>query len=267
MNAVTGHGQPKPALRRRGQLLLVLSVLALFVAVSSGLWLYHVPPAYVQQHENFLRETSPEDLAGMASTLESQITRLQSYQGSSPGQSREDGGDDPTPTGSGGDLETRTIRWSIDEANAWLATKLPKWLANQRLELPVELSQPMLDIEGSDLVVAFRWRARGIDNTFSLVVGFEMTDEGQLRVQRRALRGGRLRLPSGMVTARLRSVLSEEAHETLEHLAVLLEGKPVEPVIPYLGHASGNQELRLVKHRIEEDWIELTFVLVPRRED
>lgn len=245
-----------------GAALLVLLAL-LMGAGGIAYWLWSTEPAYVAENRAFLRHTSEADLEAMAAGLENRISRrltalphdpatgsissdgarpeseVPHSSGTSRGPSRPGARDDPgresKPT-SFDELQrlarqsgTREIEMTVREVNAWLATRSQKWLANEGLSMPEQVSDPMIAIEGDRLVVGFNFSEGDFSQWVSLSLDVDATATGQATVRLAGVRGGRLPLPARRALERGEGQLADRVDkQKLDKVRDALDGKPVE---------------------------------------
>ncbi len=134
-------------------MLLVAGVLTAFA------WQSGAAPEHWQAHENFLAETSPQQLESLAWEVERRL----------PGQWTH-------PIGAGNGVRELTV--TFDELNAWLAVRLDDYLANQGTEWPAGVSGLMLAGQEGQLLLAGkydspRWGDRVISIFLQFVNGSE----------------------------------------------------------------------------------------------
>lgn len=254
---------PTPKSRKRwgcgAVLLLVLALLTASAAVAY--WLWSSEPAYVAENREFLRSHSQTELESMAAALENRISRQLTELPTANGDSRAGAtrmsprtrsgshdthtpdhgttaphapGDDNTPT-SFEELQqlarqtgTREIEMSVQELNAWLTTRSEKWLANEGLSMPEQVSEPMIAIEGQQVVVGFNFSEGDFSQWVSLSLDVDATATGQATVRLAGVRGGRLPLPAKRALENGESRLAERVDpETLKQVQDALEGKTV----------------------------------------
>ena len=257
--------------RRRGRRFRQLVLIALILVLTAlGVWLYllyHSTPAYWLENQQFLERTRPEELNAMAHDLEVQVLRLQSYKGPLPGHApAPDRGTEPPVEAKNriaAAKNERTIRMSVAQANAWLATKLPKWLAHQNWQMPDQISRPMIHVEDNNLVLGFKWDSPEISNVFSIVLGVSMTEDGMVRIQRKTIRWGQLPVPYEFLVKHLHKRSSARKRRVVEWITQMSDGTPQTPVFPHAGDGTNSTRLRLLDLRLENDQIEVTLRVEP----
>ena len=239
----------------------LIGVIAMLAAAGGvGFWLYRSDPGYWIENQRFIERTEPQTLKAMARNVETKVLHLQSYQGPIPGS-----GGGPNSSDAQ-DKSTRHMRVTIDEANAWLSTMLPMWLANQKWQMPSQISQPTVHVKDEDLVLGFKWDSPEISNIFSIVLGVSNADEGMIRVQRKVLYWGRLPMPYSFFLDHLEKRSSLNQRRLIKWLTHMSDGRPQHVTFPYGGDASKQMQLRLIQFRFDCDAIELTMRLEPADE-
>ncbi|MBK9188557.1 MAG: hypothetical protein IPM33_06320 [Phycisphaerales bacterium] len=133
----------------------------------------------------------------------------------------------------------RSKPWAVSlhasDANAWVATRLPKWLANQErgVAWPGEISEVQIEFADEAVKVGMRVRVRGRDQVLSAEVVPEIRADGSLWMPATWVRVGRLPVPASWVLERAqegggllpRAVL--ELPETREMFDIFLGRRPV----------------------------------------
>lgn len=90
----------------------------------------------------------------------------------------------------------RKVEMTVDELNAWIETRAPDWLANQGIEMPSQVSDPMVALEGEQLVVGFRFSEGDFSQWVSMNVDVRVDDTGRAHARLTGVRGGRLPVPA-----------------------------------------------------------------------
>ena len=248
--------------RRRILHRVLIGVVALLAVLAVlGLWLYHSDPGYWIENQQFLTTTEPKKLKAMARDVESRVLRLQSYQAPNAGVENQTGTspNDSAPQ----DPSIRIMRMTIEQANAWLSTMLPKWLANRRWQMPSQISQPTVHVDDQDLILGFKWDSPEISNVFSIVLGVSHTDDGLISVQRKAIYWGRLPMPYSFFLDHLKKRSSRKQRELVKWLTEISDGVPQQVAFPYSGDTSRKMQLRLVEFQLDQQTVELTMRLEP----
>ena len=239
---------PKSKVKRRfGCVVIVLMVLVLLGlgAVGLGRYLWNSQPDYWTENQTY----TATDETSLTDTADRAFNRVLSELSNADGYLTHDGQVDPDVYG------TRTIRLSFDEANAWLATRLDDWLVNQKRQLPLGVSDPMLSSAGDTLVAAFRYKsdAKQIDQVFSVLLSLKFLDDDRATFHVEGVRGGRLPLPTRMVLDQLPG-LDKGDEQRSKVIAVLLGQEAFDPILPI----DGTREARIVGMAVDDDGVSLT---------
>lgn len=227
--------------------LLLFALLAL-AAVGLGRRLWHSEPAYWTRNQAAITATDQTILVDAADRA---FNRILGELSDSRGYQATGKGDDA--------LGVRTITLSFDEANAWLATRLNDWLANQKRELPAGLTKPMLASSGDSLVAAFHYKNNDIDQVFSVFLSLKFRDDGQAVLSIDGLRGGRLPLPTSSVVKRLPGGAEDGDPHHSQITAVLLGQQPFDPVLPI----DGTRQARIIGMQVDDKNVSLTVRAEP----
>lgn len=237
--------------KRLGCIALVLLSLVLFasLALVIGRHLWAGKPAYWTQNQAFITQTDPTRLTDVADRA---FNRILSELSNSQGYKSDEQDNDPRALG------VRSIHLNFDEANAWLATRLNDWLANQKRRMPDGVSDPMLWAQGDSLVAAFRYQNVDVDQVFSVMLSLEFFDNGQAVLSIEGLRGGKLPLPAGAILDRLHGKVGDDVRES-HTLAVLLGEAPFDPILPI----DGDRQARIIDMQVDPTGVSLIVQAEP----
>lgn len=243
--------------RARGSKLKIVAVVLLtplvllLGAAAVAYWLWSSEPAYVADRRGFLQSHSDDELASIATSFENrlsrELTRLGANGGSGATQpaTSQRGGRDAGPSGgvdthanrgagaSFAELqdaaqrtETRRVTMDLDELNAWMATKGPQWLANQAIDVPPQVTEPMFAVEGGKPVLGFRFSEGEFSKWVTLVFDANVTPSGQASLRVAEVRGGRLPMPVKTAVDRLDDTARERlGQEKLDELRRAVDGR------------------------------------------
>lgn len=231
-----GHLLTKLAVAASVVVLLVIA--ALSIAGGVGYWMWSSEPDYWQARNAQLESVPEPQLRQQAEDLEQRVVGTltavhppthEPMQPTPAGDTAATVPPDATNTAGGADV--RTITMSFDDVNAWLATRLDGWLANQGEELPPQVSRFMLTAEGDDLVLAFLVDSPQVRQVVSVIFNVQVLRGGQARLRVVEVRGGTLPMP---VDA-LMTQLEEQAptgvdDEAVARLARALDGETFDPL-------------------------------------
>lgn len=247
---------------------LLVGLALLTAAAGVAYWLWSSEPAYVAENRAFLQSQSPAELERVATALENRISRQltelppaaasrsatrvaergakrdgsaapidasRTHSTDDTDASVQPGNDDDAPT-SFEELQqlarqtgTREIEMTVGEVNAWLATRSEKWLANEGLSMPEQISDPMIAIEGQRVVVGFHFSEGDFSQWVSLSLDVDTSTTGQATVRLAGVRGGRLPLPAKRALERGEEGLADRVDkQTLQEARAALDGKTVD---------------------------------------
>ena len=250
----------KPRRKRssfRRVVLSVLVVIVLIVAAAAGwtYWRWTQVPAYWQAHERFLEQTDAAALERAAERTRDRVlrelTRLE------------------RPISSGArtaPAKARTLRLPLERINAWLATRLDDWLANQDKALPPGVGPVMVAIDQGKPIIAFAYRPDAqaartqpgeakTKRIISLVMDLSINEQGKARAELRAVRVNGLRLPRERVLARLREQFEGQPRAPmLDRLLAVLKGKPFDPVWPL-----DSRQVRVLNFQVTDEAMVVRF--------
>jgi hypothetical protein len=253
-NARAAKTPPSPEKKRRQRWGLVLAALILLVllGVGGGVWIFrqiHAQPDYWQRNEQFVAQHDEAHLERLGETVRNRLIRdlTNTIEGSS---SRSD------------HTATRRIQLELTRINAWLASRLDDWLANQGHSLPSAIGRVMVATENNKAILAFAYHGSlGEDDdaagdrqqaepriaSFVLAPSIDATGQGRLKLE--AIRLGNMPVPRNWIIQPLREHLAAKrrsaqaastqapagrSHEQqdaakLKRLLKLLDGDPFEP--------------------------------------
>jgi len=161
----------------------------------------------------------------------------------------------------------RTIVVPADDANIWLATKLPKWLENQNESLPQGLDQPRVWIDDGELVLSFRAEVEGLSGVVRTNLKAELLDSGKLGLKITGVRTGKLPIPAGTIIDQVRRHAGEEAAEgAMDQLAAAFDGTELDPVWDETGNED-TREVRLIGFDVREEEVELKLRHGPKEDE
>lgn len=202
----------EPAARRPIRKIVIRTLACLLclliVGVVAVIWLLRSEPRHWKEHRAAIEATPMPQRAEQAEQVQQHVFNTLSSLSELP-----DG--------------TVTLHVPINQANAWLDLKLPGWLANQNVQMPQGIRSPMVAIDGSNLVFAFEMEAQGASQIVSIAMEPRVPAPGQIALELKSVKGGRLNLPAGFVTGKLREAAGANRAE-LERLASMLDGQPID---------------------------------------
>lgn len=241
---------------------VILAILAVTLVAGVGWWMWTSTPDYWQANQQALASTTREEQERMADDAFNRLTAT--FTAASNSTSRQPGNlhasDQQTPAGDGaaaaGERDAdRTVKLTYQEVNAWLATRLKDWLANQGATLPKEVRDFMVAKEGGNLVVAFEFDTPQLQQVVSLVLDVGMTDEGLMRVGVVRVRGGTLPLPIEELLQGIRDSSPDAVSpEDIDRLTSALDGQTFEPEFKI----DGSRTARITYFKMLDDGVEVT---------
>ena len=243
---------------------VILAILAVTLAAGVGYWMWNSTPDYWEANQQALASTTREQQERMADDA---FNRLTSTFTAARGESRSAG--PPAAGAQSGELQAsadqattateaspdRTVKLTYNEVNAWLATRLEDWLANQGTSLPKEVRDFMIAKEGDNLVAAFQFDTPQLQQVVSLVLDVAMTPEGLMRVAVVRVRGGTLPLPIEELLQGIREGSPDAvSEEDFDRLAGALDGQTFEPEFKI----DGSRTARITHFKMLDDGVEVT---------
>lgn len=260
--ADTTRAEPTATTRRRRIRHGVLISLAVIVTLLAGgaWWVYtslHTLPDYWQANQRFVENYNDDQLNRMGAAVRDRLVRdvtSSIERNASPN----------------GHTQTRDIRLKLAHINAWLASRLDAWLANQELTRPAPIGRVMLTSEDGKPVIAFAYhggltgapapdasggRRDGSPLIISLVLAPSIDDQGRARLPLHAVRIGEMPVPRDQALEQLQQHLASRAEANgPSQLLSLLRGKPFEPRWRLDARAA-----RVVGIEVDEQTIQLTI--------
>ncbi len=271
----SGECAPKKRCVGCGSVILIVLVLSGVVGAWCY-WLWKSEPTYWVEHEKYLQSTTPEQRLVIAESVEKRIFDKLSAVVSSGGAggSSSAAGSGGQGSGSAKNIEdgvaaamaenpdaVHSLLLTTEEINAWMNQRLDGWASNQGVSIPDFIEEPMLAIEGENLVIAFRFEKPPISQVVSLVSRV-VIKKGEAIIQVRGIRGGRLRMPG--VKAASKAVGSRggssEFAKAAEKITEVFDGKAFDPVIK-LNH----KKIRMLSFVLQKDGALIKFKAVPKK--
>jgi len=212
----------------------MVALAALAATCGWAYWQWQRVPGHWQANRQALEALSPNEAERLARDARNRMIRLITGAGSSGEPALEPG-------------ESRTLRLTTRQINAWLARELEPWLAHQGQAKPEAIGQTMVAIEDGQLILAAEHTGlmRGerertgpaghSDERPSTVYSFRfdigIDEQGRARAALLETRAGDLPVPGGWVIEQMRGrVKKAEAGEAGQWLEAVLSGERFEPV-------------------------------------
>ncbi|MCC6680671.1 MAG: hypothetical protein IT445_07185 [Phycisphaeraceae bacterium] len=274
----TEDGPTQPVRKRKWKILrrALLIVLLLIVSVMGGVvFLLRSQTPQWKEHQRFLSTHSTAQIEQLAAGAEKTIEQVisgdieallaQSSSASAspdakpataPGASNGDAGEekpiDPTMIRID---EVRKLSLTRDELAALVTARYEQWLDSRGYVKPAELTEPMIQPEGAQLVAAFKFVTRGFSQVFTARFDLVFHDDGYATLKLDSLQAGRMPIPAAEVSDYLRKNAGNSALAAGEWLSKLedLRFKPVLDDLPYRRRA------RVLGFNSEGEIVELTI--------
>lgn len=195
-------------IRIRTLLLILLGLLCL-----GGIrvyWLWQTPPTYWQEHQQFLQQTTAEKRMETAQSVEQRILDQLSFVSNETStlarsshtqvQAADASNVISAAIGSADPNKTKVVFITLEEINAWMDQRLRDWSSHQGTVIPDYVSDPMVAIEGENLVLAFRFDRSDFQQVISAVTRVQIEQgqsgkAGKATIQIVKIRTGRLSVP------------------------------------------------------------------------
>ena len=242
--------------------LILLGVMAVIcIGAAAGYWLWATEPTHWTENQAFLKQHSKQQLADKAERLEkrmadelSLLSVAASQQQRALRASKQANGHAAT-TSSDAALKPamKTIKVSIDEANAWLNQRLEGWLINQGHSLPDDISEPMISSHDGKLVAAFRYSHPEITQVVSMYFDINVAPDGMAELKLQSVTGGNLPLPMQQIAERMGD------SQSAQRMAQAFEGQRFEPI----KSIDNNKQMRLMDFEAAEDGLQFTVLVEP----
>lgn len=229
----------QPLMGRRFLLTRVLALLIglTVVVVLVILLLLRSTPGHWKQNQRFLTRASTSELFSIAEAVQQRVANALFELDS-------------------GRSDRVSVRVTTREANAWLFTRLPAWLAHQNIRPPPALADPMIAIVNRQLVLAFELRTEQVKQVVSVTADARVPAAGWATVELKSIKAGRLSLPLQTLLDQLRghvggAVSAEDWQRLVAHCA----GEPIRA----RWRSNGGRSCQLAGLVVADDAVELTF--------
>ncbi len=157
-----------------------------------------------------------------------------------------------------------TLRVRQQQINAWLAARLPKWIAHEHgSEWPSKLGTPQVRIEADGLSVALPVIEGGGQRIFVARIIPQLAD-GQLKVQVERIAVGRIGL-RGESIANLLAMLADHAPQLMDDPQVrsIIDALEQRDSIKPEFELSDGRRIQLLNMRLADGWIDFDVVTLP----
>lgn len=159
--------------------------------------------------------------------------------------------------------EPRTLRLTVEQINAWLATNGRPWLDRHGLYIGGKIRNLMIAFEQRRPVLAFQVQAGSLTQIVSLVTDVTLPDAQTLHFKLNQIRGGTLGVRSGSLADPVRLLEDQLDEEQRSFLQQLRQGVTTR-VPQVLQAAEPEQQIAITQLSIEGDGLQITLAGVPR---
>jgi hypothetical protein len=271
------RAQGKP---RKGRLFRVIkhtvlfSLAAVALIVGTAFFLAHSEPAHWKDHQQFLAETSPEQIEALAVQVDDKLKALANL-GLEPDLAESDPaaqtlrslthpGDTETGNGEQAKQGTKpedvhintekTITLNNEELAAVVQTRIDEWIQERGYSKPPELQDPMIAAKGGELVMAFRFQSGGFAAVISGKFMLNILDNGMAELSLKRFFVGQLPVPVDALGEHLReSSGGDERAEQVGEWLGKLQYLQIKPVLE-LEH---RRRARVMDYKLLEEGLEL----------
>lgn len=219
---------------RRRFVVAVLVLLALAtIAVALTRWLLGARPAWWNDHL-----PAPQQLAAQAAAVEQLVT-----------------GELSAPRSA--DSSDWAIEITSEDANAWLADRLPKWIANQGRQWPAQLQALRVDLRPGRITIGAEVRSSAASRCVTAQFAVESTPGDAVLARLDRVSIGLIPAPADVVRARLRPLLesSDLRAQDVDFLHAILDGRPFH--VPTTIDLDDGREVRIVDFELLDGSITL----------
>lgn len=156
--------------------------------------------------------------------------------------------------------------WQIEldqqEINLWLATRLPQWLANQKIQMPDWLHDPMVVVQSGRVIVAAQMRTEALDKVVSLEYEPRTGESGVVELGLQQVRGGNLPLPYEQVMDAAQSQIDSENQQRVAEFNLLRDKLRA---VPLRRELDDGRTIEVLEVRAEPGKLTLTCRTLLRR--
>ena len=221
---------------------ILIVMLALLVGGGAMAWMARTPPSYWQEPAE-IPAAQLEQMEQVGVALENRL----------PGEF--------TQPRTEGEIWTCTL--TQNEMNAWITTRMTKWLRSQGewleerglpTRLPQEFKHPMVDITPKRLALAAEAEVEGKKQIVSCEFSSFKGPNDIARVRLNAIKGGRLPLPRGILDMLIEKLGSEEKAREQAITAASLKLQETDLIIPL----SGGWKVNILDAKVDNGAVTLT---------
>ncbi len=278
MNDQTNNGSSPSSGARpvKGRLvktaLRVVLTLVLFFAVGTAVvvFLARSEPAYWQTNQQFIHQTSPDQIKSLTQAIQSQLNGLANLGLDEAGVAVNQTDKTKQIAPSQKDVDQaqpgvkpenvhinaeQTVTLNNEQLAAWVQTHTDRWMEDRGYVKPQEITDPMVAVDDGQLVMAFALDAGGFSSVISGKFSLTMLDNGMASLTMKTFQVGKLPVPAIAIAEFLRTQTQGDPRavkvgqwlEKLQHL----EFKPVLE----LDH---RRRARVMDYKLLDDSLELT---------
>jgi hypothetical protein len=250
---------------RRG---ILLTLLALVGFTGTIVGLARSEPEHWTVHRAFLQSHSKAQIAAMSRGVEARLLVLfdapptpQRAEAIAVGSVSTATEAEPAAAGlpgaAGGD-DLRTVHFTIDEANAWLATNLDRWMTDRGYDKPAEITNPMIALQDGRLIAAFEYHRFNTSQIFSAGFAVQFLPNGKVSLSLEGVTAGRMPLPAQAIGRAIAPVGGDDAQT--RRVARWIEKLQHVEFSPLLKLAPG-KKVKVTDYQTTADGIDLTVRL------
>lgn len=253
----------------RGCVGVILIAITLLIIVAAGGWyMWRHVPSHVAKQQDWLASTPDSELQQRAVALENRLPgEISAWTGDPATAPPTSQSASPTDAGITSSFDPdnphrREIVINLHDANAWLATRLSQWSANQGSPLPSFISPPTISHDDGRLVIAGRITTSRLDQIISVRAHIAIVDDKNMRVTLDKLRAGSMPIPVGNVVGEMRKAMQNNPNaDKLDYAAQLFDEGIV---VPSTISVDESRQVRLAAWDIDADEIRLTVETEPK---
>jgi len=204
--------QSKPRkLRKLIKRTILLSLLTLTIVAVVMFYLARSEPAHWKEHQAFIHQTSPEQIAQLTDDVQSQLDLLANL-GIDQSKNHETTsfsiGDDPLLEGVRPEdvhiNQDQTLTLTNDQLAAVVQTRLDGWMQERGYIKPPEIKDPMIAVDDGKLVMAFELDAGGFKSVISGKFELTIKEDGTAELSLKRFLVGKLPVPANAIGEHLR---------------------------------------------------------------
>ena len=224
-----------------GALVIVFALVCTVLGTLHVLW--NRQPEYWRENQRFIKSKNKAELEAIAVDFQNTFISELNHQ-------------DYLTDNHAKTTTPRSITITCRQVNAWLVSELPKWLANQQINMPSWLGQFMIATRNRKLMFACYVNLPELEQLISCSITPVFTPEGKLKLALEELRAGNMPIPRQLLLNKITDGIKEsEGNRPAESILESLNNPVFDPVF----QIPGSPEIRITDCRIGNDEIELIF--------